>query len=642
MSFANGWYCDARNGRFVANIVKQWTPVIVGSNLETERGPVELPNGQCVLNVRIAKDGRFAGIGHHDDLCWEWNWNSGWTSHGVAFGPQSVIYDDDDILRIITSPPAVGYRYALPFNRIVTCDETRSDVNRHIWQFTELGDVTIGQGGDGIYGQDPVIILIDGTRRLLTGGACRFINTYLDNEIYVISFVREDQKVAEPGLYFSREQLLSLPLALDYNSPDKPIVEIDKPCWLTWFEFNQAPPIEPDGNAIVKIRYDLSNSIVNLRDGNHFGSWVDGASVEEIEQKVASNPLQCVAYWDARQWPRYPILKFNDWLALQAYCRNGESPDAFEANMRNLINDAQHSHHKIALVCQCYTSNAGLTSDLKGLVPVYAKLARDYPSIDHLLVFSDQNRATGLNDHPELRPYWKELYEGITGEPGMSDVKIPQKVRDNINALYELHKDLSEGTDDQRRELMKLITEQNRYDLGFQHGWKSADPNRPPSKDAIAYSVTGDDSAGVYIADVFNGATREPSIPENYDFSNQHFIPMDPVNHLGSQPEPGPVGVVDILGYDPVCKRSNPQGCLIRFDVQSPNPVTEAEFDLEGDGEPSVKVMFSDEVARDGRYVRAFAFKFTVNGRWVLRVTAKDNKGNVYKSNGQQTIEVTF
>lgn len=121
-------------------------------------------------------------------------------------------------------------------------------------------------------------------------------------------------------------------------------------------------------------------------------------------------------------------------------------------------------------------------------------------------------------------------------------VKIPQKVKDNIVALYERHKNLAQGSDDDRRALMKLITEQNAHDLGPMHGWKSADPGRPPSKDGIGYSTTSDDSSDVYVADVFNGTTREPSVPDEYDRTDprQHFIRMDPVNHLGTVVDPDP------------------------------------------------------------------------------------------------------
>jgi hypothetical protein len=124
---------------------------------------------------------------------------------------------------------------------------------------------------------------------------------------------------------------------------------------------------------------------------------------------------------------------------------------------------------------------------------------------------------------------------GGGGDPEPGAVPLPDKVKANVNALYLRHKDLAEGDDDQRRQLMTLITEQNAFDLGPSHGWKSADPSRPPSKDAIAYAVHGDDSGAVWIADVFDGATRAPSFPNGYTKTEprQHFIKMNPVNHLG-------------------------------------------------------------------------------------------------------------
>jgi hypothetical protein len=103
-----------------------------------------------------------------------------------------------------------------------------------------------------------------------------------------------------------------------------------------------------------------------------------------------------------------------------------------------------------------------------------------------------------------------------------------------------------------------------------------------------------------------------------------------------------PAGSVDILYFDQVVRRSDPNGMLIRFDVQSPNPVVAIELDLLDDGEPSIIMNFPDEERRDGRYVRALAFKPTVNGTWTLLVNAIDNHGKVYQSDMTQQVQVVF
>ena len=117
--------------------------------------------------------------------------------------------------------------------------------------------------------------------------------------------------------------------------------------------------------------------------------------------------------------------------------------------------------------------------------------------------------------------------------PPEKPMQIPQKVKDNIRALYERNKPLARGTDDDRRALMKLINEQNRFDLGPSWGWKSADPGRPPGKDAIAHAEHGN-AGDVWVADVFSGSTREPSIPDEMELTNprQNFIAVEPIQHI--------------------------------------------------------------------------------------------------------------
>lgn len=411
-----------------------------------------------------------------------------------------------------------------------------------------------------------------------------------------------------------------------------PIVAIGKDCWLTWFEFNQPPPQDPPGNAIVKIRYDISGSIVRL-DGSRFANWVDGVSVAEIEQKIAGSFYPCVAYWDGRNWPEWPTIRTYDWLALQAYCFNSESPALFESNMRAVIHDAQQRYNKIALVCQCYTSNASLTTDLKGLVPVYARLARDYPSINHLLVFSDQDRATGLNSHPELRPYWEELYAGITGEPGgnVDPEILPENVFNTLEAVRPKYP--TPLVDGGARLLNEVAWIHRNEGWGLER--KDSGNNCPQTDTGVrcGCDILRLQNSGY---DCLLNSENEavPTRGARGDADPSRFVPpVDP----GVEPSDFRV---DIIEYDTLVHRSDPKGMLIRFDVTSSNPVVKIDLDLVNDGEPSIPVIFLDEPRRDGRYCRALAFKPTVNGDWTLRVTATDNQGNTATRDGVWIVHV--
>jgi hypothetical protein len=184
------------------------------------------------------------------------------------------------------------------------------------------------------------------------------------------------------------------------GAPVISIPPINKPCWLGWFEFTDTLAYLPPSNANLWVK---QGGPIKDAAGMQFALWVQGGSVAEIDAKVAQSSWPCVAYWDGRTWPSWPSLRSGDWLAIQAYCWSSETPTAFGLNVQAMIHAVPSSYAQIALVCQCYTSNTGLTTALASLVPVYAQLARDNPRVTMLLVFTDQGRATGLCDHPEIR-----------------------------------------------------------------------------------------------------------------------------------------------------------------------------------------------------------------------------------------------
>jgi hypothetical protein len=191
---------------------------------------------------------------------------------------------------------------------------------------------------------------------------------------------------------------------------------IGKDMRIGWFEFVDPPftlAYDPPGNCAMWVDDALKIRDTNSHSGAQFALWVQTATdVADLEAQVAASSWPCVVYWDDRDWPSWPTLRPGDWICLQAYCHNDETPAQFEAAMIPLINAVPDEYANICLVCQCYTSNTNNTEDLIGIVPVYARLARDNPRVTMLLVFSDQGRATGMVDHPDVQPYWTELFEG--------------------------------------------------------------------------------------------------------------------------------------------------------------------------------------------------------------------------------------
>jgi hypothetical protein len=202
----HGWYCDGTPAG-------AWVALVADSHLETDAGRVELPHGQNLLYVRMAPDGmRFAGVGHRDDLCWQWNvMLRRWDSHGLAFGPRAVSYAPDGSLQVIRHPPAAP---------------TLHDKDRRIHEYTELGGLTIGHGGNGLLGEDPAIALIDG-RRLIEEGQCRFFNATEADRV-CIAYVREDTRESVIR-WMTRDELRALPIANDAPIPEPIPVPVPEP-----------------------------------------------------------------------------------------------------------------------------------------------------------------------------------------------------------------------------------------------------------------------------------------------------------------------------------------------------------------------------------------------------------------------------
>ena len=189
LDIPGGWYCDALpDGNYAA--------LIKNSQIQTASGNVPLPGSQNLLQIRLSPQGQIAGIGHRDDQAWLWN-GTGWSSHGLAFGPRSVIFDAAGALQTVPGPGhpagAIGFRYVADDGRIVYSWETYADPGRGLFEYTERGGITIGQGGAGPLGEDPCIArLPDGTYRVIDSGTCRFINVARRGDDLAISFVRED------------------------------------------------------------------------------------------------------------------------------------------------------------------------------------------------------------------------------------------------------------------------------------------------------------------------------------------------------------------------------------------------------------------------------------------------------------------
>lgn len=91
-----------------------------------------------------------------------------------------------------------------------------------------------------------------------------------------------------------------------------------------------------------------------------------------------------------------------------------------------------------------------------------------------------------------------------------------------------------------------------------------------------------------------------------------------------------------------MARRSDPVGAVVQFEAESATPIAGFSFALEGSGTPPVTILTPPVEGFDGRYVRQFGIKATVNGTWPLVVSAWDTAGHTGVTRCAQGITVTF
>lgn len=209
-------YCDA-------NLTGSRVQLVVDRHVLFNGQAIPVPTpGQNVLYLRLSPNGaQFAGVGHVDNRCWEWDGT--WHNRGPAEGQNPVIYDANGVLQIVRETEGAptgsqGPRYVDDADQIVSADSTIADEARHIWQYTTRGDITVGQGGD----EEGLQALVRGRRVRLATGRVRNVHFYRGAGQIVIACVRD---AATPLFFDFREsELDALPT---YELPSPPIVTPD-------------------------------------------------------------------------------------------------------------------------------------------------------------------------------------------------------------------------------------------------------------------------------------------------------------------------------------------------------------------------------------------------------------------------------
>ncbi len=655
---AGGWYC-------FGTLQGDWGALISRSHIQTSRGRIELPkpNGfvdDVVYLVGATKaNGELVMGGQSRDGHGTYLYNKGeWTVvTPLSFGVSPNAFTQDGSWMFGVTDGQTGFRVNTdtgefvpfhldffvdgirgcipPFNQLVLGNTTKFSPVYNLYEFLDYQNGFVsGQGPvGGMLGR------VDAENHVIEPGECFFIRTMYDGNNIAIATSKQTENQAVI-CFLTKEELKNLPV-----SSGDPIAVIGKPMNFGWLEFNNhAPGVNTPLNCVMNVA--TGGDI--RRDGVQFAQWIQAPAtitdpelrIQSIEQQARLAKFTPVCYYDERTWPRWPDLPANAIICAQMYCHNDENMIQYEANQRAVLDSFPSRYSTIWGVFQCYDGNDGNTKDLKGLVPVFSRIFRDYSRLTGALGFSDEGRATGLNDHPELVPLYQELFRGITGVPMADNGVVDGILVDPKKYFFSLTKDRGENPANFDEVLDRIAPDLYKYGLGRQNNSQcesrprlylptSICPNAAPNPDIPKEMCLGvkQVEACWEAQGRFANVTNDP--PTEWIWDEHGGPAYQPINPNIPDPPPGDISVI-ILSYDRVTRRSDPNGMLVRFEG-GPRAIVEAIFSTNSGERPKV-VTFPVLPESDGRYFRALAVKLTINGEWLFQMQVKDDQGHIAMS----------
>lgn len=211
--------------------------------------------------------------------------------------------------------------------------------------------------------------------------------------------------------------------------PDAPPPPIGRPLWCGFFTGGPTAPgvwrtdVSPQtlpGNCYLEVATGMVRRKVDGRVVAQYVASEGAGPAQDVVNlaaairaaKVAHPGVPVLAYW-TRQAQAGPTPQGADLVGVEAYREAGDSLVAFEWKLRAAVAKCP----AVVMITQVFTSNPGLTGDLVSLLPVYTRVAIECRNVVGSIGFNGTGRATGLQDHHEVRPHWVRFAAGIPGTP---------------------------------------------------------------------------------------------------------------------------------------------------------------------------------------------------------------------------------
>ena len=415
------WYAEALPGP-----ARAYAALIPRSHIETHLGDVALPGSESVLYLRCYDfNGVFwlAGQGAVTDTAWLWN-GSAWVNYGptpgvntCAFGAGClyVVKSGSTYLRVnlLTGASSIeqaalgsqGFRFIRDDGVPVPADDTHRSADGTLFDYTERGDVTVGQGPV----QDTVAIFGAARERMTLVHAvvvedCRFVRVNRTGDEFAVATVMDLEAPRRAVLqWFTRANMRA-----DVSGP------------MTIAPFNH--PV-----LILPFKDPTGASGVAGIEANEIGRYTEEAD-PATAVFFAGNRRVLAAHDSPAPWTIPLVLRPWDIPLVELYRLKTETLEQSVARWRGLVESMLLQWPwDCGVIPQFYCQGGAPPNELWTVPEVLdglnylSPLVNLSPRIKIVAPFAWE-RLNGITAHPELRAAFESLKRATPGRPILIEV----------------------------------------------------------------------------------------------------------------------------------------------------------------------------------------------------------------------------